>query len=310
MMLGKIERDYAAADLAAVESLLKLAGDDPLTLMGLESRRDELKARLESLHTTEEVHASAAIFFSGRPVIASRGIESEFGAQAINQFQDIVTKVFALKQAGSLGQRGAVAGKDLSRLHITSVVHGSFGFQLEELSEQPELVKTALKEAVDETTRLIDSFGEEDEKQFADAIGDLDERVLTTIKIFFDLVNTNEAAFRLVSDHFDKSFNRLTVGRAVERGRSTKLHDAERLFHGKLTGALPKAGAFEYTVAPGVIISGKISPQVLDKEGADLIHKWYGQHSSIRVLSKQLLKGEEIVRESYILLEIKPQEMS
>lgn len=87
MMVGQIERDYVAADLAAVESLLKLAGDDPLPLMGLESRRDELKAQLESLRTAKEVHASAAILVSGRPVIASRGIESEFGTDE-KQFAD------------------------------------------------------------------------------------------------------------------------------------------------------------------------------------------------------------------------------
>jgi hypothetical protein len=309
-MVAKIERDYVAADLAAVESLLKLAGDDPLALMGLESRRDELKAQLGGLQAREEVNASAAIFFSGRPVIASRGIESEFGTQAINRFQDIVTKVYALQHAGSLGQRGIVAGKDLSKLHITNVVHGSFGFQLEELGEQSEIVKTTLKEAVDETTRLIDGFGEEDEKHFADSIGDLDERVLATIKNFFDLVNTNEAAFRLVSDHFDKSFDRLTIGRAVERGRTTRLSDAEKFLDGTLTGALPNAGQFEYTIDAGRVISGRISLQMPDEDSSGLIRKWYGQPSRIKVQNKQLLKGEEVVREHFTLLEIEARDVS
>src|ERR1022692_3621225 len=105
-------------------SLGSMTDEDALTALSLESRRDELRQTLATLVDEPETLASAALFFSGRPVVANRGIETEFGAGAIDKFQDVVTTMFALRSTGVLGQRGAVPGKDLAKLHITNVVHG------------------------------------------------------------------------------------------------------------------------------------------------------------------------------------------
>ena len=119
-MIPKIERDFVAADLAAVEALLaQMTDEDVLSTMSLEARRDELRQALASLAASPESAASAALFFSGRPVVGNRGIEAEFGTEATHDYQDIVNKVFAYRQSGRLGQRGTVPGKDLSKLYIT-----------------------------------------------------------------------------------------------------------------------------------------------------------------------------------------------
>jgi hypothetical protein len=306
-MIAKIDRDFVAADLAAVESLLaRMTPKDALTSMSLASRRDELREELASMTSANETRASAALFFSGRPVVANRGIESEFGTEAIGKFQDIVTKVFALQHTGnSLGQRGAVPGKELSKLHITNVVHGSFGFRLEELEPQSELIDSTLKAAVDETTRLMDSFGEADDQYFEAAVENIDNRVLGTIREFFELISTSEAAFRMVSDHFDKSFDRQTVDRAAERARVTTLREETKTFDGNLAGTLPYASQFEYvTTAERGVIHGKIDAGLEGGEIATLNRDWVGKDSRITVRMRQVVRGDKVAREMFTLLKI------
>ena len=132
--LRKLERDFAHADLAAVQGLLAQLGDeDIMARFGLEARRDELQQTIETLDAApDEPVASAALFFGGGPVIGARGIESEFAGSAVTKFQDIVAKVLA-HETGGLGQRGIVPNKGASTLHITNIVRGSFGFLLEEV---------------------------------------------------------------------------------------------------------------------------------------------------------------------------------
>ena len=105
----KLERDFARADIAAVSSLLDQLGDeDVMARFGLEARLQELQTAIAQLgDEPEEPTASAALFFGGRPVLGSRGIESEFGGAAITKFQDLVAKVLA-HETGGLGMRGVV----------------------------------------------------------------------------------------------------------------------------------------------------------------------------------------------------------
>ncbi len=106
--LRKLERDFAHADLAAVQGLLAQLGDeDIMARFGLEARRDELQQTIEALDAApDEPVASAALFFGGGPVIGARGIESEFAGSAVTKFQDIVAK-------------GAVRNKQIG--HLVSV---------------------------------------------------------------------------------------------------------------------------------------------------------------------------------------------
>ena len=305
-MIPKIERDFVAADLAAVEALLaQMTKDDVLTASSLESRRDELCRTLAELEAAPETAASAALFFSGRPVIGSRGIEAEFGADAASGYQDIVTKMFAHRRTGRLGQRGVVPGTDLSKLYITNIVHGSFGFRLEELAPQTELVGSVLKDAVDAAARVMVAFGEPDEDTFLTAMSNLDARVIDSVRKFFDLIRERDAAFRLVSGDIDRSFDGPAVARAAERAQGTRIQENEENFDGTLAGVLPEGRRFEYrTGADRGTISGMITPDLGDTEVAGLNQKWLDQPSHARVLIRRVTRDGRILRESFMLMHL------
>jgi hypothetical protein len=89
------------------------------------------------------------------------------------------------------------------------------------------MVDSELKMAVDETWRLTVRFREADDEPFEAAVLNLDDRVLGTLREFFDLLGSNDAAFRLVAGELDRSFDRRAVERAAERARVTTLHEQE-----------------------------------------------------------------------------------
>src|SRR5258708_2558620 len=157
--ISKSQRDFIAADLAAIEDLMKhLTPSDFVSRKSLEGRRDDLRRSLQSAKVPKEetrTLASATLFFGGTPVVRNRGIESEFGARAVGKFQELVSEVFASRRQDALGKAGPVSQKDLSRLHITNVVRGSFGFQLDQIDDDVPLFDSGLKESVDQAVKVI-----------------------------------------------------------------------------------------------------------------------------------------------------------
>lgn len=310
MRLKKLERDFATADIAAVNGLLAQLGDeDVMTRFGLEARLDELHQELAALgDVQDEPTAAAALFFGGQPVLGTRGIESEFGGAAVTKFQDLVAKVLA-HENGGLGQRGIVPNRGASTLHITNIVRGSFGFLLEEVNHQHNLVETSLKAAVDDTTRLLDAFGEPDEEAFRTAVEAIDERVLGTAREFFSLMRQRGATLRIVAGDRDNSFGASAVARAADRATSTVLREGEELIGGQLAGVLPDAHQFEFRAEGDLgTLRGRIDRTLtadqLSRYNRDLVNL----DASGRFRVKRVLRNDEVVRETYTLLDLTPAE--
>lgn len=305
MSLRKLRRDYLAADISAVSSLLSnLSEEDAMARFSLTDRLHELKMQIGQLESeAEPTAAAAALFFGGRPVVASRGIDSEFGANALTIFQDLVSKVHA-NDAGFLGQRGVVPNKASAALHVTDIVRGSFGFLLEELDTQSSIVDSSLASAVQHATDVLDAFGADDEERFRSAIEDLDERVLVTAKSFFGLMRDRGATLRIVSGSTDHIFVDGTVARAAERATSTTVKVTEERVSGVLAGVLPDSHQFELRRSPNDIVKGRIDRSFT----ADVIEgfnkTWVGKQCAVRLNVRRILKDGDVVRQSFTFLEI------
>lgn len=308
--LKKLERDFATADIAAVNGLLaQLSDEDVMTRFGLEERLEELQRELAAIEDTgDEPTASAALFFGGQPVLGARGIESEFGGAAITKFQDLVAKVLA-HENGGLGQRGVVPNRGASTLHITNIVRGSFGFLLEEVHPQHQMVETSLKAAVDEATRLLDAFGEPDEEAFRTAVEEIDERVLGTAREFFSLMRQRGATLRVVAGDRDNSFGAEAVARAADRATSTVLQDGEEVITGQLAGVLPDAHQFEFRAgADRGTLRGKVDRAFTTDQLSRFNRDYVNIDGRGRFHIKRVLRNGIVVRETYTLLALEPAE--
>jgi len=301
----KSGRDFAKADRAAVSGLLKRTTEaDILTRLGLESRLRDLDAEIAAQDLEPiETYASAALFFGGRPVVGSVGIEAEFGAGAVSTFQDLVAKVLAKNTAG-LGEKGPVANKSEATMHITNIVRGSFGFLLEEVRAQSQLVDTSLKGAVEETSSLLSTFGEADEEHFQTAVAGADKRILATARTFFELMRQHSATLRMVVGEKEYKFDSDAVGRGAERASGTELEEDEATMEGQLAGVLPGAHQFEFRPVSGGTVKGKVDTSWtaadLERWNRDLV----GVHATMTAAVKRVLRHGQITRENLTLLRL------
>jgi hypothetical protein len=226
-MLKRLEQQAVRADLAAVDGLLgsRTEAEDPVGWLQFSRRKEMLEQQLSA---PSEVSSSAAVglFFAGRPVFGSRGIAAEFGARAVEQFQAVVSTKHAT-QEGPIGSRGPIPQRDRSKLMITEVARGSFGFILEE-AEGPQLVESPLRQTVDEVVDLIYRTAAPDEEAFEAFTEAVDNRVLGSLKGFFRLLDEAGATVRIVEEQREFTLARDAVERARERTESLVIDEQER----------------------------------------------------------------------------------
>ena len=160
-MSNLLEVQSLTADLAALDALLARAPKNDFGgRIGLESRRREVEEDLRRIKGCESGNlASVALFFGGRPVMGSRGIEAAFAGEAISNYQDLLSKISASGESGQIPGKGPVRNSAASQLHVTEVLHGSFGFLLQELDELGEpMFRSQLRDAAAKATQLILAF--------------------------------------------------------------------------------------------------------------------------------------------------------
>lgn len=302
--LRKIERDRTIAELASIESLLAgLADEDVMTKMSLEDRRDELRRIIEEFLEFEEGTASAALFFGGAPVAGQLGVESEFAGNAVTRFQDLVSKLL-VDEIGQLGQRGPVPNKAASTMHITNIVRGSFGFLMQEIESQGELVDTALTKAVDQATELLTAFGDRDEGTFQNVAESVDGRILATAGDFFKLLNESGATFRLVASGRDAVFGMSAVQLGAQRAETTTTTESEEQLAGQLHGVLPESHMVEFRNAIGDVLRGRVDRSISSEQLMQWNLTLLNQPANGRFRIRRVFKDGEVVREAYTLLEL------
>jgi hypothetical protein len=261
MMLSTLEQQRLSAELAAINALLASApANDFAGKIGLEYQREELAARLALVEQRVDRAARVILTFGGQPVLGSAGIEATFAATAIGTFQDIVTKTWGRETSGGLSQFGPVPDSSDARLHVTSLVHGSFGFLLEEMTVGGEpMFDSTVKQAADTVADLLGSFGDENEEQFATTIEAISSRVFSSVKQFFKCVHGEKATFRLIEGNKDKTFNEDAVERAWQRIEHSDVEESRPFMTGLLMGIIPFGRRFEFQPDNGTLIRGKIS---------------------------------------------------
>ena len=266
-MLKKLEIDALQADLSAVEALLasRTEAEDPIGWFQFSIRKEEIEQALGEAMSRTVNRAELGIFFGGGPVQGSRGIDADFAGKALEDLQSLVSKKFVEREAGRSGQRGPLQNVPTSRMLVTNIVRGSVGFVLEEADADPQLVETPLKTAVDEIADILSRIGVDDEAVFEEGASELDERILCTLKQFFQRLDDHGATLRVVDGTRDFLLDRRAVALARARTQTIEIeeHDVELL--GTLF-LLPDSRRFDfYTDQEGAqrVLKGKVSPVVL-----------------------------------------------
>lgn len=244
--MPRLTKAALESELAGLESLLRASSDDdPLGNWSLESRVADIRAQLESL-TAEKHHAEVTLLFYGRPVSGSRGIDAEFAGKALQSYQSAISKRMNSLTGRALGRRGPIPERSLSRMNIVDVVHGSFGFRLEEDNDALQMFDTSLKDAVDSVSKILTGISSPSEKDFEQAIDEIDGRTFISIKSLIEIIRNEEARFKILTDDIEQEFDDLRIERAYQRVERTIIDEEEQVISGILVGILPVARRFEF----------------------------------------------------------------
>lgn len=266
-MPRKLRLEGLQADISAVESLLSEAIEmgDPVGEFQFKARKDALEAAIEEIATTQERHASVALFFGGDPVMGSRGIAAEFAGSILEQFQDLVSRDFAKMELGTLGERGPIPLQQATQLMVTEVAKGSFGFVLDELSDQMEIENTALKNVVEDVATILERTASPNEVEFEEVAESLDSRMLIALRDMFVTLDSANATIRVVEDSADYTLDQTSIRRARQRTEATFIEEDDLDLEGTLEGFLPDHRKFELRVDELTVIYGSVSKEAAEQ---------------------------------------------
>lgn len=305
-MSKKLNIDSLSSEINAVKELLNSAqqSGDIVGEMQLEHRLKELSLKLESLQsdTIADNSASVALFFGGQPVLGSKGIAAEFAGLALEQFQNLIAKVFASNETGALGERGKVPFKANSELMVTGLARGSFGFVLDEMSDQMQLESSQLSHVLDKASVLLRDIAAQDEAVFEALLEELEPRTLIALKEFFSNLDSNKATIRVVERDLDFTLDGPAIHRAKIRTEATSIEEKTSDIDGVLVGFLPEHRKFELQDKTGQLYYGSATTEAVEQfvKATDTV---IGKPCLIRVTIKTLAPLNRPPREVVRLLE-------
>jgi len=268
-MPKKLSIDGLSAEITSVSELLESAkvSGDIVGEIQLEHRLKKITNELSILKkdTLNDNSASVAIFFGGRPVLGSKGIAAEFAGVALENFQNLISKTFATTELGKLGSRGKIPLKSHSELMVTGLARGSFGFILDEMSDQIELEASQLTHIIDKAAHLLRDTAAQDEAVFESLIDDLDARTLLALKDMFSNLDANEATLRVVEGNLDIVLDSSAIRRGKLRTEATSIEEKEIEISGTLEGLLPDHRKFEIREDSGKLIYGSATKEAVEQ---------------------------------------------
>ena len=265
--------------LSEKSALLKLIDRTPtdrvITRKSLERRLARVEDELEKYEGVSPRLVEASLTFRGKPVVGSRGIDSDFGPDATRSF----SKAVDLVRAGLnkiLSPTGRVPNREEHRLLIVGTVPGSFGFQLEESSQQLALEgePSPMEMAIAKVKEVLEASTGTDE-ELGDAITEIDGRAIRAIQDFLKTVADNEAICALSYRGDVFGFKNVSqVRRSENRLSQDNIKEDEATLRGKFLGFFPHHPRAQFEISGvgadflneeiGRIITARVETSVAD----------------------------------------------
>jgi hypothetical protein len=288
------EYHYLQAQLKELNELIVSTPDDfVIERMGLEQRRDDIQTILSSVAAPNREPARICLTFRGKPIIGTKGIFAEFGAQAVSLFTDAVAAVGASLN-NPLGARGVLPDKSRYNMLITGTAVGSFGFQLEEApsQEQPTLFAedSPVTAALEKTESVLKAtLGSDDE--LTEELADIDPRAVDSLRKFLERLVIDEAVCAVtINERYFRFKDVGQVSRSLDRIRTDNIHETTLELTGIFEGYLPKRRQFQFTDSQtDETILGKVSNAV---ENPETINSCLGQGVAATFIKKTVGSGK------------------
>ena len=243
--------------------------------MSLQARLQQVEEELAAYQEFSPGLVNARLTFRGLPVVDSRGIWVDFGSDAVKDFAEAATRVGASQRA-PLPISGRIPGRADFQLMITGTAPGSFGFQIEDASQQPAFAgeSTPVELAIERVKEILEASVGTDE-QLVDAIADTDRRALDGVQKFLKTMADNSAVCALEFRGEEFRFRDVAqVRRSENRLSNDNIQEDNVALAGQFQGFLPHSRRSEFLIsntdaeflqeAIGTVVSGRVEPAVDD----------------------------------------------
>ncbi len=306
-MVTKVHLDALRGEIASLRELLANSGDrDPLGSRSLRRRLNNLEAELAAVEGRESKTANVALVFDGAAVRGSSAIEADFAGKALLDYQELIAKHVAMSEGG-MAERGRLPDQihRQSQMTITGLVHGSFGFVLEEdNSEQLGMFETPAHQAVRSITELLEDVAATSGVAFEARLQELDARVFQSLKRFVGHLHKADSTLKVAEEKRELRLDKESVQRAFERVSKVDIEEDEQIVEGELLGLVPVQRRFDFRRNDnGEVLQGRVAPTLsadylerIDREGmiaggqwratirSKILHHPDGRHSTTTYL--------------------------
>lgn len=263
------DREYVVRQLEQIED--DVWGTSQLMW---EKRLADLDQRIALLQADSEsaAYASVALVFDGVPVIGTTNVRLDFAADALERYQAIVATAFAAQSRDDVPHRGRIPDSRESRLYISNIARGSFGFMLEEVpSDQAALLPTPLKGAVETTTKLIAALSTDDEHELNHHLEAVQPRLVAAIRNFTAVLAKAKASTKILAQENDARLSVEQLEHLTQQLDDRLSVNLDVTYTGTLVGVLPGSQRFEFqseSVEPG-FLRGPIADELADQLNND-----------------------------------------
>jgi hypothetical protein len=266
-----LRRKSLEDDLAYVERQLAEHPDpyDTVRLMW-EQRRDALREELAK--DKPDARARVALLFQGNPVLGSEDIRLDFAIKVLDGYQGFVSSLMAERAGAELGARGKLPRSFSSKLFIRDMVRGSVGFLLEEAgSTQYDLIDTALREIVEEGTRILRDLSTNSGQHFESRMNQLAPRTIAAIKKMAKILHDSGAETRVVGEIEELALDHAGTASLYSRLNDLEIVERPESIEGVLLGLFPERQQYELQPGNGTsVFYGPVSETLDAKYIADV----------------------------------------
>lgn len=266
-MVTKLHRDALMSDIAFVRALLDRVGDrDVLNAVSLSTRLENLEAELRQIEDEVVTTADVALVFDGGPVTGSHAIDADFAGRALQDYQQLITKQVAASDFGGMAERGPIqqGAHNAARMNVTALVHGSFGFVLQEdHADEPQLFDSVTRKAVQEVSDLLTDVAAATGDAFESRLHNVDARIFQTLRRFVSHLYKANSTLRIAEQEREVRLDRVGLSRAYERLRNSEITEKEEAVLGELLGLVPIQRRFEFRREDtNEVIQGRVAPNL------------------------------------------------
>jgi hypothetical protein len=268
-MSTREHRRFIKEQILESERLGGLVKDHPIMGPLMLQREQRFRAELHELPPAGP-EPRTVLFFSGDPVVGSRGIDAQFASAVMSPFLEMVKTEYAAEKHGHVGARGRRKDEDEARLLLTGLPRGSFGLELSQPFADDLFASEHLSGVLVRLADLFSAAAKSDE-DFVIALEDVSPRVYTRLTDFFKALSTHGASLRMQTGDLEVVLEKEKIPQALERVSSAH-EDNERIERrGVFRGATLDTWKFDFRDESGTIINGDLGAELSEEKVAEML---------------------------------------